>query len=52
MTAQELINLLENVGPDANIRINLHGDVGYDVSDAMCSINEDDTEEVILFVGS
>lgn len=50
MTAQELIDLLANASPDAKIRVNLHGDVGYDVSDGMWSTNEDDTEEVVLFV--
>jgi hypothetical protein len=52
MTAQELIDLLENVDPDATIRVNLYGDVGYDVDSGMASINEDDTEDVTLFIGS
>ena len=52
MTAQDLIDLLENVDPDAPIRVNMYGDVGYDVEGGMASTNEDGIEYVTLFVGS
>ena len=51
MTAQDLINLLEDVDPDAEVRVNMYGDVGYDVEGGMAS-TENDTTCVTLFVGS
>ena len=52
MTAQDLIDLLEDVDPDATIRVNMYGDVGYDVDGGMDWTNEDGIKYVTLFVGS